>query len=284
LLYAHAMRAWSCALRPVLVGVSVALPPGTAILPEECACCAEPATHRLAARRRDGVSVLVGYCDECAEHQAAASSRMLSLALSSLLLGLVTAGGLPLLAPRLGLFGLAFSSCVASLLPLGFLLLRQAHAGSAHAARGPAVLWAPGDRLLCADERYGRRIAELNGASALPAPIREGIASPWLSAGPLVGIGAACLSYFVYHPLLRVINLGSAQIVVAVDGARLPQAPSRSAFGSKRLATARSSSQRRATSRSCPRTTSGSCQVESTRGSRQTRRPRTLTRTARVAC
>src|SRR5450755_3589284 len=162
LLYAHAMRAWSCALRPVLAGVSVALPPGTAILPEECACCAEPATHRLAARRRDGVSVLVGYCEECAEHQAAASSRVLSLALSSLLLGIVTAGGLPLLAPRLGLFGLALCACVASLLPLGLLLLPHGHAGSAHAARGPAVFWTRGDRLLCASERYGRRIGELN--------------------------------------------------------------------------------------------------------------------------
>jgi hypothetical protein len=215
------MRAWSCAVRPALAGVSVALPPGTAILPEECACCAEPATHRLAARRRDGVSVLVGYCDECAEHQAAASSRVLSLALSSLLLGIVTAGGLPLLAPRLGLFGLALCACVASLLPLGLLLLPHGHAGSAHAARGPAVFWTRGDRLLCASERYGRRIGELNGASALPAPIRESTGSAWLSAGPLVGVGAACLSYFVYHPLLRVINLGSAQIVVAVDGARL---------------------------------------------------------------
>src|SRR5450755_5017893 len=106
------MRAWSCAVRPALAGVSVALPPGTAILPEECACCAEPATHRLAARRRDGVSLLVGYCDECAEHQASASSRVLALGLSSLLLGLATASGLPLLAPRAGLVVLALVACL----------------------------------------------------------------------------------------------------------------------------------------------------------------------------
>ncbi len=208
-------------LRPVLAGVSVALPPGTALLPEECACCSAPATHRVAARRRDGVSVLVGYCDDCAEHQASASSRQLSLALSSLLLGLVSAGGLPLLASRLGLFWLAFSSCTASLLPLLFLLVPRKQSLGAHASHGHAVLWAAGDRLWCASDRYGDRVAQLNGARALPTPIRESIASPWLSAGPLLAVGAACLSYFVYHPLLRIINLASSRIEVSVDGAPL---------------------------------------------------------------
>lgn len=207
--------------RPVLAGVSVALPPGTALLPEECACCGAQASHRVAVRRRDGVSVLVGYCDDCAEHQASASSYLLSLALSSLLLGLVSAAGLPLLAPRLGLFGLAFGSGLASLLPLLFLLVPPKPALGAHAARGHAVSWLAGDRLFCASEGYGERIAELNGARASEASIREGVASPWLSAGPLLVVGAACLSYFVYHPLLRVINLTPSRIDVAVDGAPL---------------------------------------------------------------
>ncbi|HWZ90402.1 MAG TPA: hypothetical protein VNW92_16175, partial [Polyangiaceae bacterium] len=83
-------------LRPLLAGVSVAMPSGTALVPEECACCAAAATHRLEARRRDGVSLLIGYCDDCAEHHASASSRVLSMALASLLLGIVSAAGLPL--------------------------------------------------------------------------------------------------------------------------------------------------------------------------------------------
>ena len=208
-------------LRPVLTGVSVAIPQGTPLLPEECACCGKPATHHLAARRRDGVSLLVGYCDECAEHQASASSRVLALGLSSLLLGLVTASGLPLLAPRAGMLVLVLLACVAALLPVFFLLFPQRQIEAPHVARGRAVVWERGQRLWCAGARYGPRVAELNQARAWPATAREALGSAWLSAGPLVAIGAACLSYFVYHPLLRVINLGSARIEVAVDGARL---------------------------------------------------------------
>jgi hypothetical protein len=205
----------------MLAGVSVALPPGTALLPEECACCGMPATHRLAARRGDGVSVLTGYCDECAEHQAAAASRVLALALASLILALVVAAGLPLLAPRVGAVGLVSASVFAAVLPLVLLLLPALAPDAPHTARARAVTWERGQRLWCADARYGGRVAELNGARAVPAARREDLGSPWLSAGPLLGIGAACLSYFVYHPLLRVINLGSARIDVSVDGARL---------------------------------------------------------------
>ena len=207
--------------RPVISGVCVAVPPGTPLLPEECACCGSPATHRLAARRRDGVSLLVGYCDECAEHQAFASSRVLSLSLASLLLGLVTAAGLPLLVPQLGVVGLAFAACVASLLPLALLFLPQTALTEPHVARGRAVIWDRGALLWCASQQYGTRVAELNGVGAVPAALPEPRGSPWLGVGPLVGIAAACLFYFVYHPLLRVINLGSARIEVALDGVRL---------------------------------------------------------------
>src|SRR5260221_10169331 len=140
--------------RPILAGVSVALPPGTALLPEECACCGMPATHRLAARRADGVSVLTGYCDECAEHQAAAASRVLALALASLILALVVPAGLPLLAPRVGAVGLVLASVFAAVLPLAFLLLPEPAPDAPHAARGRAVTWEHGQRLWCADARY----------------------------------------------------------------------------------------------------------------------------------
>jgi hypothetical protein len=208
-------------LRPALRGTSVAIAPGTSLLPEECACCGKPATHHLAARRRDGVSLLVGYCEECAEHQASASSRILALGLASLLLGLATAAGFPLLAPRAGLFVLVLMACLAALLPLAFLFFREHEIEAPHVARGKAVVWERGPNLWCASERYGERVAALNASRPLPAVARENLGSAWLSAGPLLGIGAACLSYFIYHPLLRVINLGSARIEVAVDGARL---------------------------------------------------------------
>jgi hypothetical protein len=205
-------------LRPVLSAVRVALPPKTLILPEECACCSELSTHRNALRRLDGLTLLVGYCDECSEHQASASSRVLASGLASLLLGLVAALGLPLLVPRLSAWGLVFAATVASLLPLGFLLLPESALSGAHSASGPALYFSHDLQLICTAEGYGRRVAEMNGVVAEPTSLGQTFGSPWLWAGPVLAIGAAILSYLGYHPLLRVLNLGRTPIVVAIDG------------------------------------------------------------------
>ncbi|HYQ31245.1 MAG TPA: hypothetical protein VER04_28625 [Polyangiaceae bacterium] len=203
-----------------LDGVSVALPAALSavLLPEECACCAQQATHRLALTRKDGASLLVGYCDECAEHQANSSSRVLSLTLASVLLALSGAAGLPLLMPGVGLFPLLLSVCGLSVVPflLTFLPVRPAQAP--HVARGPAVFWGPGERLWCAARAYAERVVALNGGELSRALMAERWGSAWLSAGPVLGLGAACLSFFVYHPLLRVLNLGPVRVEVAVDG------------------------------------------------------------------
>ncbi|MEI9953957.1 MAG: hypothetical protein WDO74_34525 [Pseudomonadota bacterium] len=205
-----------------LDGVSVALPasasPSAVQLPEECACCAEAATHRVALTRPDGASLLVGYCDECAEHQASSSARVLSLTLASVLLGLSAAAGLPLLWPRLGLLPLVLSVCGLSSLPLGLALLPARPVPPPHSARGPALFWGLGARLLCASRGYAERVAALNGGKLSAALVAERWGSAWLSAGPVLGLGAACLSFFVYHPLLRVLNLGPVPVQVAVDG------------------------------------------------------------------
>ena len=206
-------------LRSVLEGVSVRLSraSGPTQLPEECACCGQAPSHRSSVAHKDGASLLVGYCDECAEHQASASSRVLALSLASLLLALSGAAGLPLLAPKLGL--LALTACVAVLtaLPLLVLLLPTRAVQPEHAARAAAVHWTAQDRLWCASPRYAERVAELNGAELAEEPLRERFGSAWLSAGPVLGVGAACLSFFVYHPLLRVLNLGTVRIEVALD-------------------------------------------------------------------
>jgi hypothetical protein len=102
---------------------------------------------------------------------------------------------------------------------LVFLPLRPVRAP--HAARGPAVLWGPGQRLFCAAPAYGERLAELNGGELSRAAVPERWGSAWLSAGPVLGLGAACFAFFVYHPLLRVLNLGPVAVEVALDGQRL---------------------------------------------------------------
>ncbi|MEO8906075.1 MAG: hypothetical protein ABI488_26235, partial [Polyangiaceae bacterium] len=210
-------------LRSVLAGVSVRLPSasGPALLPEECACCGRASTHRSSVARKDGVSLLVGYCDECAEHQASASSRVLALSLASLLLALSGAAGLPLLAPKLGLFSLVVAVTLLSLLPLLVLILPTRAVAAEHAAKAAAVRWTAQGRLWCAARRYAERVAELNAGELIEEPLAERLGSAWLSAGPLLGIGAACLSFFVYHPLLRILNLGTARVEVALDGVEL---------------------------------------------------------------
>ena len=223
LLYARAMRLPRLTTVPSqLDGVSVALPASvslsTTLLPEECACCAQAATHRVALKRPDGASLLVGYCDECAEHQASSSSRVLSLTLASVLLALSSAAGLPLLAPRLGLLPLLLSVCGLSLLPLLLAFLPMRPVPPPHSARGLAVGWGHGQRLQCAAPVYAQRVVSLNGGETSPTRIPEHGGSAWLSAGPVLGLGAACLSFFVYHPLLRVLNLGPVRVEVAVDG------------------------------------------------------------------
>jgi len=206
-----------------LDGVSVLLPalPASTLLPEECACCARVASHRVALTRPDGASLLVGYCDECAEHQASSSSRVLSLTLASVLLALSTAAGLPLLAPRLGLLPLMLSVCGLSVVPLFLAFLPVRPVKAPHSARGPAVFWGAGSSLLCAAPRYAERVVALNGGERHDVLVPERWGSAWLSTGPVLGLGAACLSFFVYHPLLRVLNLGPVPVEVAIDGKRL---------------------------------------------------------------
>jgi len=222
LLYCSAMRVPRLTTATDLHGVSVRLPAlAGALLPEECACCAEAASHRSALTRADGASLLVGYCDECAEHQASSSSRVLSLTLASVLLALTSAAGLPLFAPRLGLFSLSLWVCGLSSLPLLLVFLPTRKISPPHAARGPAVLWGSGQQLLCAAPAYAERVVALNGGELSRTVLPERWGSAWLSAGPVLGVGAACLSFFVYHPLLRVLNLGPVRVEVAIDGKRL---------------------------------------------------------------
>ncbi|HYQ03395.1 MAG TPA: hypothetical protein VER96_32190 [Polyangiaceae bacterium] len=217
------MRVPRLSLESRLEGASVTLPVSlsSALVPEECACCAEVASHRTALTRADGASLLIGYCDECAEHQASSSSRVLSLTLASVLLALTSAAGLPLLAPRLGLLPLSAWVCGLAALPLLLVFLPARPVHPPHTARGPAVVWGSEQRLLCAAPAYAERVVALNGGELRSASVPERWASAWLSAGPVVGLGAACLSFFVYHPLLRVLNLGPVPVQVALDGQRL---------------------------------------------------------------
>ncbi len=151
---------------------------------------------------------------------------MLSLTLASVLLALSAAAGLPLLAPRLGLISLSLLVCGFSALPLllAFWPTRPLPAPTFRAWPG-GELGAKVSGLMCAAAGYAERVAALNGGELSQAVVPERWGSAWLSAGPVLGLGAACLSFFVYHPLLRVLNLGPVRVQVAprrqaADGGR----------------------------------------------------------------
>lgn len=207
-------------------GAGVSWPPlretGTPlVLPEACACCFEPPSHRVAVAHARFGSLLVGYCDECAEHQSSSAARELGLGLASLLLGLALAAALPLVWPRLSLIGLLLAVGFCSALPLGALLLPRRAPHAPHSARGPAVFSDQTGELCCSSSRYAECVAELNGGALRARSLRERRPSAWLCAGPLLALGAAWLSFLVFHPLLRILNLGPERAEVALDGQRL---------------------------------------------------------------
>src|SRR6185503_2623918 len=93
--------------------------PERIVVPADCACCGALASR---AMREQGlapsVRVLVPYCGACHGHASAARTRSLMAAVSSGLLALTLAAGLPLLWQPPGAVVLALLTAFGSALPL----------------------------------------------------------------------------------------------------------------------------------------------------------------------
>jgi hypothetical protein len=186
------------------------------VAPPECACCGAPATERAAIGDRAGRELLVGYCRPCADHVAREQTRKLAAVLSSALLGVALAAGLPMIAPFLPLVACASLTLAASALPLAPLWWAR-HPSPGHARRGAAVRFDGESSLLCFDRAYANALAKSAGSQPTDAPTDR--ASPRELALPLVcALALAPAFYLREHPPLRTINANAESFELFVDG------------------------------------------------------------------
>jgi hypothetical protein len=156
-------------------------------------------------------------CDDCARHRAFANARPLAIAFASSLLGLTLAAALPLLRPSASLAALVLTVALGALVPLLFALVPRRPALAPHTSHARAAWWLGAGALACTNAGFAAELARLNGTSAEPRRLHEPRFTPWLGAGVALAIGAACVSYVVYHPRLYVLNLSDARMQVLVD-------------------------------------------------------------------
>ena len=206
---------------------ALSLPDGGARLPAECACCGETATSSSAVRRAsDGAELLVGYCAECMAHVGRDGTRTLAVTLSSLLLAGAIGAAWPLLGVSTSLWVHLVVVAAGASLPLAFAGLVRPRAPEGHRAWGRAVTWSARE-LACARSDYAAALVENNPDTRLLGTTPAPWFSPWMTAGPLLGLIGSLFLHGIYHPTLRVLNLSGERFDLWLDGARVgPVEPS----------------------------------------------------------
>ena len=221
-----------------IAGATVRASPALLVPPAECACCGAPAA-RATREASGGAELLVPYCTECHYHVSAVATRNFAISASSLLGALSAAAVLPLIvALPLALHALAVFGLAVGPIAVGwFFPFRRA---SGHTAAGKAVWWQRDGAVACTNPAWARalaeRAAEPVGQSALSAaPAEQGgqpvqhdsrrLVEPrwsaWMALGPAAAVLATVLSYELYFPVIRVLNLTDETLWVSADGRQL---------------------------------------------------------------
>ncbi|MEB2321861.1 MAG: hypothetical protein OZ921_05060 [Sorangiineae bacterium] len=193
--------------------------PAGAAAPEDCACCgAVAAESRVERAPRGERSLIVPYCTTCHRHASAVRTHTLAVTLAGALMALTVASAMPLLAENLS--GAAFLALVlgASLAPPALAWSWPRRPMPPHSAAGRAVWWRGDGRLVCTAPRWAAALSEANQAELEPCEIAEPALSPWMLAGVVLGLVAAPFFQWLYHPLVRVLDLGPDRIRILVDG------------------------------------------------------------------
>ncbi len=188
------------------------------VLPAECACCgASPSRMVRESRFAGREALLVPYCGECHVHVSREGTRALATALSSMLLGVTLAAGLPLLSEA--------SAAVDAVIAFAFSLLPALAAGlwprprtAGHAAGGRAVWFGSGRTLVCLRAEFAERVARESAGRAEPVRVREprGLSLPVALA--VASMAAAPLVRSLHFARVRVVNLTDARLGIVVDG------------------------------------------------------------------
>ena len=182
-----------------------------------CACCLAPATLAREERAlKGGLVASVPYCDACLGHRTAASTRIFAAACASGVLALGLSVILPLVFdwPSPLIFSVCF---MAAWVPGLVLRVWQPEAGSGHASFGQAVWWTERGEIAFANRDFALLVAAESQAelSTTPLSVRMPL---WVQAGAVCVMVAFPFLYWLYHPVVRVINLGDEVLTVWVDG------------------------------------------------------------------
>lgn len=204
---------------PLIEARVLALSPEGLILPAGCACCGDVAgSSRVEVRSSDGGSLIVPYCTDCQRHASAVTTRTLAVTFASCLLAATLAGVLPLLAETQGLFLYGALVLGGALFPIVVALLWPRRVAPGHTTAGRAVWWLADGELCCTNARWAAELAVESGTEPKWQRVGERVLSPWMLSGVVLSLGAAPFVFWLYHPLVRVVDLTGSRIEVRLDG------------------------------------------------------------------
>lgn len=159
------------------------------------------------------------YCDACFGHRAAASTRVFGAASASVVLALGLAVIAPLACdwPSVWVFVLAL---VVALVPSLALQLWRPQIAPGHATWGAAAWWTPAGELVFANAAFAQLVAAQTHSEIVPGRVRVGT-SLWVASGVVCVLVLSPFLYWLYHPEVRVLNLGDEPLVVWIDGSKV---------------------------------------------------------------
>ncbi len=193
--------------------------PAGLVLPAGCACCGGiAASSRVETRASDGKSVIVPYCTDCQRHASAAVTRTLAVTVASCLFALTLAATLPFLDETQGPLAYGTIVLLGALLPIASALFWPRRIAPGHTTTGRAVWWQADGQLCCTNPRWAAELAVEAGVEPRRQVVGERVLSPWMLSGVLIALGVAPFLFWLYHPLVRVVDLTGSRIEVKLDG------------------------------------------------------------------
>jgi hypothetical protein len=184
-------------------------------LPNRCAACGEEATRALPLRATGHPEIAVPYCTRCSRRLARHGTLVVALTLSSSLVAVCFAFAFPLLWPWSDRATHALAAVLASLIPLA---LGWALFGEVGGGWQASVWWLPDGRLACHEGPFARGLASDNSLDSELCRGRSRRVSPWLVAGPVLGLLASGPAHHYRHARLVVLNVSGRPFSLHVDG------------------------------------------------------------------
>jgi hypothetical protein len=203
--------------RPGGIGARVvAISPGSALSPPECACCG--ATAGVSRQESDGQrSLIVPYCEPCLHHATLGVTRDLSASLAGCLLAATAAIALPLGFGSLSLGLHALLAVLLASLPVAVRWLVRPRLAPGHTARERAVWWV-NDGVACTHPKFAEHLARANDTSSEARAAPYPAPATWIYAGAFLALLATPFGWTFVHPIVRVINLSPERLLLSIDG------------------------------------------------------------------